>query len=270
MVACVCNARAPAAHCQETKWWALGQWDADKKQGEWSPRNSTWGCSLASTYTHTSAQSRKRLCTHTNSKKTYIYFYITCFYSLPHFINLLALILKGKQKVLTWKVSGVRLLKNAVFFQRVRINREATAELQQQAPPTEETSEKLDPHVVVSLGLRGLLDVPHHSWRAEHYDAWETPLSDAPPAWHTPSWCSSASSTLGWSSLLVLSTSSAEPTNPAGLGHHPPWEQPSSSGDLQTLLSQPLRSCLARFVLGPGLTAAPSCALAHCCWLLPC
>lgn len=44
-------------------------------------------------------------------------------------------------------MSGLRLLKNTVS-RAVRINREATAELQQQAPPTEETSEKLDPHVV--------------------------------------------------------------------------------------------------------------------------
>lgn len=43
-------------------------------------------------------------------------------------------------------MSGLRLLKNTVS-RAVRINREATAELQQLAPPTE-TSEKLDPHVV--------------------------------------------------------------------------------------------------------------------------
>lgn len=134
---------------QETEWWALGQSDTETKnrvngpQGTapeavlWLPHTHIYKCTLSQALVHT----------HTNSRKTYIYFYITCFYSLSHFINLFAHILKGKQKVLTWKVPGLRLLKNT-GSRAVRINREATAELQQLAPPTEETSEKLDPHVV--------------------------------------------------------------------------------------------------------------------------
>lgn len=120
VVACICNARTPAAHGPGD--WVVSSGPVrhwDKKQGEWSPRNSTWGCPLASTYTHIQVHTLTSACahTHTNSRKTYIYFYITCFYSLSHFINLFAHIFKGKQKVLTQKVSGLRLLKNAVFFQ---------------------------------------------------------------------------------------------------------------------------------------------------------